>query len=142
MTQKAIWFSRHQPTADQLADAERLGFEITGIDAGKQLGAIDIRNNNDLMSVVCGILSQVTIHNAKAVFGVPSAPIQGQLARTAQDAIGRGELTKVNGQETGDVPFFAAWNVQRSVDGGKPTFTHQTWLLVGWLSQASCRWLV
>jgi len=138
----SIWFSRHQPTADQIADASAMGFEIVAIEPGKALGAVDIRNNGDVKAVVSGVLAQVAEHKAAAIFGVPSAPILAQFARTAADAVQRGVLAPVDGQENGDVPFFAAWNVSRSVEGGKPTFAHQSWCLVGHLNQASLRWLV
>lgn len=138
----AIWFSRHQPTGDQIADASAMGFEIVAIEAGRVLGAVDIRDNGDVTAVVSGVLAQVAEHKAAAIFGVPSAPILAQLARTAADAVQRGALAPVDGQENGDVPVFAAWNVSRSVEGGKPTFAHRSWALVGHLNQASCRWLV
>ena len=138
----AIWFSRHQPTGDQIADASAMGFEIVAVEPGKTLGAVDIRDNGDVKAVVSGVLAQVAEHKAAAIFGVPSAPILAQLARTAADAVQRGALAPVDDQENGDVPFFAAWNVSRSVEGGKPTFAHQAWCLVGHLNQASCRWLV
>jgi hypothetical protein len=137
----AIWLSRHQPTAEQIADAETLGYTITAIEPGKTLGSVDIRDNGDVKAVVSGVFAQVAEHKAAAIFGVPSAPILAQLARTAADAIQRGALAPGDGQENGDVPFFAAWNVSRSVEGGKPTFAHQAWCLVGHLNQASCRWL-
>lgn len=137
----AIWFSRHQPTADQIEDAGRLGYTLAAIEAGKRLGAVDLRDNGDVKSVVAGVLGLVAEHKATAIFGVPSAPILAQLARTAADAVQRGTFVAPDGQENGDVPFFAAWNVQRSMEGGKPTFAHAGWLHVGHLSQASCRWL-
>jgi hypothetical protein len=137
----AMWFSRHHPTGDQIADAAAMGFEIVGIESGKALGAVDIRDNGDVKAVVSGVLGLVAEHKASAIFGVPSAPILAQLARTAEDAVQRGALAPVDGQGNGDVPFFASWNVSRSDEGGKPTFTHKAWCLVGHLSQASCRWL-
>lgn len=137
----AVWFSRHQPTADQIADAERLGYTITAIETGKTLGAVDIRDNGDVKAVVSGVLAQVAEHKAAAIFGVPAAPILAQFARTAADAVQRGAFVAPDGQENGDVPFFAAWNVQRASEGGKPTFEHRQWVLVGHLSQAGCRWL-
>ena len=137
----AIWFSRHQPTADQVADAERLGYTITAIDPGNTLGAMELKDNGDVKSVVSGVLSLVAEHKAQAIFGVPAAPMLAQFARTVADAVQRGALTAPDGQENGDVPFFAAWNVQRSTEGGKPTFAHREWVLAGHLSQASSRWL-
>ena len=81
----AIWFSRHQPTADQIADASAMGFEIVAIEPGNALGAVDIRDNGDIKAVVSGVLAKVAEHQASAIFGVPSAPILAQLARTAAD---------------------------------------------------------
>lgn len=118
-----------------------MGFEIVSIETGKTLGSVDIKDKGDVKAVVCGVLAQVAEHKAAAIFGVPSSPILAQLARTAADAMQRGSLSPVDGQENGDVPFFAAWNVSRSAEGGKPTFAHQAWCLVGHLNQASCRWL-
>lgn len=125
-----------------MADASAMGFEIVAVETGKTLGATDMRDNSDVMAVVSGVLAQVAEHKAAAIFGVPSAPMLAQLARTAADAVQRGAFAPVDGQENGDVPFFAAWNISRSVEGGKPTFAHQSWCLVGHLNQASCRWLV
>ena len=118
-----------------------MGFEITAIEPGKTLGAVDIRDNGDVKAVVSGVLAQVAEHKAAAIFGVPSAPILAQIARTATEAVLRQGFRKPDGGENGDVPFYAAWNVQRSVEGQKPTFAHRSWEYIGHMSQESCRWL-
>jgi len=133
----AVWFSRHQPTAEQISGAAALGFEITGIETGKRLGAMDLRDNGDVRACLTALLAQVSEAKAAAIFGVPSTPVAAQFARTAHEAVERGEVRAGT-----DVPFLAAWNVQRAADGGKPTFEHREWCLVGWLSQDSLRWLV
>lgn len=125
----AIWFSRHQPTADQLADAEKLGYKIEpeGIVAGKLLGAMELKNAEDVKTVITELFKQVEEYDASAIFGVPSTPILVQIA-TAGDPE----------RSDNDIPFYAAWNVMRSVDGQKPTFTHKSWEFIGNL--VSCRW--
>jgi len=136
----AIWLSRHAPTASQLADAQRLGYDITGIESGQRLGAIDLRDEGDIEALVSAALGLCAEHSATAIFGVVAAPLSAQLARTAADAIQRGALAAPT-PDTGDVPVFAAWNIQRTAEGGKPTFEHRAWVLAGHLSQASARWL-
>lgn len=139
MSQNGVWFSRHQPTAEQIQDAAARGFNIVAIAEGQALGAANLQDAGDVRAVVSGLLALVATHDAHAIFGVPSAPIMAQLARTAADAVQRGEFLPVD--ENGDVPFFAAWNITRSAEGGRPTFHHQAWCLVGHLNQASLRWL-
>lgn len=139
-TQPAIWLSRHAPTADQIADAKRLGYDIVALAEGQRLGALDLREEGDVKALVSAVLGLCAEHGARAIFGVVAAPLAAQLHRSANDAVHRGEWAQAV-PETGDVPVFAAWNVQRTVEGGKPTFLHRCWLPVGYLSQASCRWL-
>ena len=139
-TQLAIWLSRHAPTADQLVDAQILGYDITAIPEGQRLGALDLRDDGDVKALVCAALGLCAEHNARAIFGVVAAPLAAQLHRTANDAVQRGEWAEAT-PAIGDIPVFAAWNVQRTAEGGKPTFTHRCWLPVGHLSQASTRWL-
>ena len=131
----SIWFSRHQPTAEQVADASAMGYEITAIESGKALGSISLKDDGDVKAVVSGVLGLVAEHSAVAIFGVWPNDVQAQWQRTADDAV------QIGGWGDGDIPCFGASNVSRSVEGGKPTFDHRTWKLVGHLNQASCRWL-
>lgn len=62
---------------------------------------------------------------AERIYGVFSAPIQEKLLDTHFAAVHRGDFTGT------EVPCFSAWNVSRTVDGGKPTFHHQRFCLVG-----------
>lgn len=139
----AIWFSRHQPTAEQIAGASAIGYEIKSIEPGKMLGTVELNDNSDIKAVVSGLLAQVAEQKAIAIFGMWPNDMQAQFARTAADAVSRGQyvLMPVDGIAYQDVPCFGASNNMRSVEGGKPTFTHREWKLVGHLSQASCRWL-
>ena len=134
-TQPAIWLSRHAPTADQIADAKCLGYDITAIAEGQRLGALDLKDEGDVKALVTATLGLCAEHNARAIFGVVAAPVLAQMARTADDAVQIGDWFAT------DVPVYVSWNVQRTVEGGKPTFAHRCWLLAGHLSQASCRWL-
>ena len=125
---KGIWFSRHQPTGDQMEGANKMGFEIVAITPGKVLGAMNLSNDDEVKVVVDGLVVQVKEHWAAAIFGVPSTPILEHLACTAFAMVSSECLLVQN------VPFYAAWNVSRSVEGGPSTFKHKKWSLVGHLS--------
>lgn len=137
---KAIWFTRHQPTVEQIEDARKMGYEIVVTETGTRLGSLDLRENGDVLVCVSVLLDHCSKKGAVAVFGVFSTPILAQLARTSEDIRVRGECTAPNGGE-GDYPCFSAWNVMRSVEGEKPTFEHRQWLGIGRINKDSCRWL-
>lgn len=139
---KAIWFSRHNPTKEQIADAEWIGYRIEGIELGQKLGAIELKNNYDVRAVVTDLLALLPKFEAKAIFGVPPTPIVRLFAHTALDAVERGKFfITLNDSSIWDVPFYAAWNVQRSVEGEGPAFSHKEWCLVGFINQKSLLWL-
>jgi len=131
---KALWFSRHAPTSAQLAEIAAMGYEIAAIDDGLRLGSVNIIDDGDLNAVVTALLGLAAQHQAEAIFGVFAAPVQECLHRTAQDAVQRGEWGNA-------LPCYAAWNIQRSQDGGKPTFEHRRFCCVGALSDAALRWV-
>jgi len=135
-TKKAMWFSRHEPTLKQVEDAAKHGYELVAIDAGRRLGRMAMNNDGDVKAVLTALLALVAEHHAAAIFGVPATPVLVQIGRTEALAVLRGYFAQ------GDVPFWAAWNIERSVEGGKPTFTHHTWRPIGHVSQDSLRWLV
>lgn len=137
---KAIWFSRHQPTQDQIEDAARMGYTLEVTPEGIALGSLDLQNNGDVLVCVSGLLGLCATTGAEAIFGVFAAPILAQIARTAEDIRQRGEIIPPQDGK-GDYPCFAAWNIMRTVEGQKPTFRHFKWLAVGRLNQDSCKWL-
>lgn len=135
-TKKAVWFSRHEPTPAQIEDAATHGYALVAVEDGRRLGRMTLNNDGDTRAVLTALLGLVVEHGADGVYGVAATPVQAQFGRTAEDAVQRGQW------DAGDVPFWAAWNVERSAEGGKPTFTHYAWRPVGRISQASLRWLV
>jgi len=128
----AIWFSRHQPTAEQLSEIASRGWQIAGIDDGIKLGAMNLMDDGDVHAVGTALLSLAEEHSAVAIIGVWTAPMQELLARTAQDAVQKGEWIGVE--------CYAAWNVTRPVEGGKPVFEHRRFCAVGRLAAAALRW--
>jgi len=117
-----------------------MGYVLTPTPEGAALGDTNLADNGDVYAVVTALLSHCADKGAVAIFGVFAAPILSQIARTSEDIVARGQIQTPSGGE-GDYPCFAAWNVTRSVEGGKPTFTHREWVGIGRLNQKSVRWL-
>lgn len=128
----AIWFSRHRPTDTQLAKIAGMGWQIAALDDGLRLGAMNLQDDGDVAAVGSALLALVAEHDAVAILGVWTAPMQEALARTAQDSVQLGEWR--------GIPCYAAWNVTRPVEGGKPVFEHRRFCYVGRLDQSALRW--
>lgn len=128
----AIWFSRHQPTQAQLDECAARGWNVVALDEGMRLGAMNIMDDGDVHAVGAALLALAQEHSAVAIIGVWTAPMQELLVRTAQDSVQMGWWC--------GVPCYAAWNVTRPVEGGKPVFEHRRFCSVGRLSDAALRW--
>jgi hypothetical protein len=112
---KSVWFSRHPATPEQLAEIASMGFPPP-VDASA-LSAVSIETADDINRVVDGLVA-ISPDGDCGIFGVFAAPIQGVIATLPR---------------TGNRQCFSAWNVTRTVVGGKPTFTHKQWVFVGCL---------
>ena len=129
-----IWFSRHQPSAEQLAEIASMGWQIAAIEDGLRLGAMNMQDGGDVLAFGCALMALAAVHDAVAIIGVWTAPMMEALARTAQDSVQLGEWR--------GVPCYAAWNISRPVEGGKPVFDHRRFCCVGRLDQSALRWLI
>lgn len=123
---KAIWFSRHKPTAEQLREIEASPYQLVGIEEGMALGAKVLESDEDVTAVMNGIAKQLVAFEAEAVFGVFPTPILAQWDLGAEQAY-------FMNSSVPRYPCFSSWNVQRSEEGKPPTFSHKKWLQV-----ASC----
>lgn len=119
---KAIWFSRHQPTAKQIEDAGNNGWQLVSIDEGIELGNVNIQDDADLDEVAVKLYSLALNSGAGVVVGVWSAPML--------------ELMERSGHYCNDnnLLCYTSWNVSRSQEGGKPTFEHKRYCFVGKLN--------
>lgn len=127
-----LWFSRHQPTEAQLAEISARGWKLYKLDDGLRLGGMSIQDDGDVHAVGYALLALAEESEAVAILGVWTAPMQELLARTAQDAVERGEWD--------GVPCYAAWNTSRPSEGGKPVFEHRRFCCVGRLAHHALRW--
>ena len=126
-TVNAIWFSRHEPTEAQVSEIECMGFDLVGVEAGKVIGGIAITTGN-LPVIVNQIKGIAFEHKAFGIFGVFPTPILKEINKTAENAVVNGRW-----QDT-DILCYSAHNIQRTVEGGKPTFVHQSWDRIGRLA--------
>jgi hypothetical protein len=126
LNSKVIWFSRHAPTAEQLADLASERREIVALEKGMALGACAINSEGDLQAVIGDLRDLAKDQGAVAIYGVFATPVQSIIAdRTVREAPHSGS--------DDCIPCWASWNVARSVEGGKPTFSHRRFMWVGFL---------
>ena len=114
---RAIWFSRNRPTTEQLADSAWPGsyVELLGVEEGMALGAKEIRTAADVKFVLDGLQALIRKYGAQQIRGVFPAPIQSEIATAVSTT----------------VTCLASWNIQRSLEGEKPSFSHFKWVFVG-----------
>ena len=115
---QALWFSRHLPTADQLTDAEKIGFTIIRIPAGIVMGARELKDKEEVRQLVLQLISEAEESEASAIFGVFPVPIL--------------EYCHYSGYTDGmPIHLYSSWNVNRAKEGEKPTFAHLAWCQIG-----------
>ncbi len=91
---------------------------------GMALGACAINSESDLQAVIADLRDLVKAQGACAIYGVFATPVQAMIAeRTVQERPHSGPEDCVS--------CWASWNVSRSAEGGKPTFTHRRFMWVG-----------
>jgi len=104
---KAIWFSRHPLSISQREEISSMGFSV---EERIDLGSINISDEDDAQEVYAKLAKE----SPTAIFGVFAAPIAGEFfARKSK------------------IKLFAAWNIMRSIDGGKPSFAHKKFVQIG-----------
>lgn len=114
--EKIIWFSRHQIADSQMMEIkDRHGIDVEIINFGKE-ASVNLNTDDDADKLMDDFLHTLMAKEIAGIYGVFPTPIQSFISRNF----------------TG-VPCFAAWNVQRSVEGEKPTFVHKKFCRVGFM---------
>ncbi len=115
----ALWFSRHDPTPEQLKEIQEMGLQLVQSDALKALASKEI-NDEAILAAIFFDLMLISIRlDAKTFFGVFPAPMQSMLN---SHPIAWGEYKNM---------FYSAWNVKRTKEGSPATFQHYKFVLVG-----------
>lgn len=121
---KALWFSRHSPTEEQLDDINKHGKKLVIDDEISALAADTITVEN-CKTVIKKITDAVRRHQCNSVYGVFPTLILAESFGLCCDAANRGDFI---GRE---YKIFAAHNIMRTPEGGKPTFHHGGFFSVG-----------
>lgn len=110
-----IWFSRHAMTADQAEEIGNIG-ELVDM---SELASRQINTIAEADAIVGAIMDKAEGHNIR-LFGVIPAPMRHILHKFTRQ-------TPVSSK----LEVFESWNVQRSVEGEKPTFKHLQFIKTG-----------
>lgn len=113
---KAVWFSRHALTEAQAEEIAAAGYEV--IEDAK-VSALAIRNmtsDEEVMETIM-YMQQLLRSGIQRFYGVFPPAIRSALLA----------WTGMFGGNT--LELWESWNIQRTPDGGKPTFEHKKFVL-------------
>lgn len=123
----ALWLSRHEATPEQIREIRALGFAPVLLSDGLELGRRSINDETDLKRFLEELRALIALIGIRAIFGVFPTPLLGVMHEGAERAVQNGDWFS-----SVDIPCYAAWNVNRTPEGGgKPTFEHKQFVLVG-----------
>ena len=121
MQYPSLWFSRHEPTNEQVQQARSMGFTLENIAAGRLLGRRLILCNQDVQDIAEEVSCAISEYDAHAMFGVFPAILLAQMF-AASDRLGSLER-------------FVWCYASASGTRGKG-FKHLAWVKVGiWMPQ-------
>lgn len=113
---KCVWFSRHEITAEQTAEIAAAGYEVIEDAKMSTIARKNLASDEEVMETVM-YMQQLLRSGVQRFYGVfPPALRSALLAWTGMFGGNTLEL-------------WEAWNIQRSPDGGKPTFEHKKFVL-------------
>lgn len=116
MKSKAIWFSRHDITDDQAAEIAAAGYEVITDGNLKGFAVKNMTSDEEVMEIV---MYMMLLRNGgiRRFYGVFPPALRALLLKLKE---------KLGG---GPIELWESWNIQRSPDGGKPTFEHKKFVL-------------
>ena len=113
---KCVWFSRHEITAEQSAEIAAAGYEVMEDCKLRDYAAMNITSDEEITEVI-KYMQFLKNSGVQRFYGVFPAVIRSALLA----------WTGMFGGNT--LELWESWNVQRSPDGGKPTFEHKKFVL-------------
>ena len=115
-----IWFSRHALTPAQLAELKEEHGDDVRILIPSALSSKELNTEDDALDVHDKLCTYAAKHRACAIYGVLAAPMF--YAIDERNTYPRLKL-----------PFYTAWNVQRTKQGEKPTFEHKRFVFTAYV---------
>ena len=124
---KAVWFSRHSPTDDQVAGLAATGIALERIPEGIALGSATLTDEN-CKETIRQLVTLAKSCGARRIYGVFSTHIMAESFDLAMRCVANGDCYP------GLITLFAAHNAARTPEGGAATFQHAGWKAVGVLA--------
>lgn len=113
---KCIWFSRHEITAEQAAEIAAAGYEIVEDAFIAKLAKVNMTSDEEVMETI-RYMMLLRNSGVQRFYGVFAPAL-------------RSALLAWTGMFGGNaIELWEAWNVQRTPDGGKPSFEHKKFVL-------------
>ena len=125
---KAIWFSRHKATPEQIEEIANSDYTLVSSIKPIELAMRNLTTDDEVLDVVNKLKTIIRQQNIQAVFGVFPVPMIPYLI----DKLESGHNSIYVQSDLG-ATCYSAWNVMRSVEGEKPTFRHKKFVRVGYL---------
>lgn len=113
---KCIWFSRHALTEAQAEEIAAAGYEIIEDSFASAMARKNLASDEEVTEVIkyMQLLKNSGVQRFYGVF----------------PAVLRSALLAWTGMFSGNtIELWEAWNIQRTPDGGKPTFEHKKFVL-------------
>ena len=117
MKSKAIGFSRHDITDGQSAEIAAAGYEVITDGNLKGFAVKNMTSDEEVMDVICRIQLIHDNGGIRRFYGVFPPALRSALI-TWREKLGGAPIE-----------LWESWNIQRSPDGGKPTFEHKKFVL-------------
>lgn len=114
---KAVWFSRHSMTAEQAEEIAAAGYEIHNDAKIAEFAGMNLASDEEVMEIIKYMMLLRDRYAVNRFYGVFPPALRSSLLA----------WTGMFGGNT--LELWEAWNVQRSPDGGKPTFEHKKFVL-------------
>lgn len=113
---KAVWFSRHSMTEAQAEEIASAGYEIFEDAKIAAFAAMNIKSEEDLMEVI-KYMQLLKNSGVQRFYGVFPPAIRSALLAWTGRFMGN------------TLELWESWNINRSPDGGKPSFEHKKFVL-------------
>lgn len=114
---KCVWFSRHEITAEQAAEIAAAGYEVLKDCKLTELAGMNMTSDEEVMETIKYMMLLRDRSGVQRFYGVFPPALRSALLAWAG----------MFGGNT--IELWEAWNIQRSPDGGKPSFEHKKFVL-------------
>ena len=121
---KALWYSRYEPTPEQLEDMKATNRQLIQLDELKEAAMMTLQNDSHVEAIVCRLKKLIKEYNIQEVYGFFPIPFVPYLTLSHES------LLKMHNNEIEPVPCFSAWYIKNEQDS---TFFHYQWVAVGYL---------